>query len=404
MASNRPSERPWQLPDGIDELLPGEAKRAESLRRALLDTARSFGYQLVIPPMVEFTDSLLVGVGEDLDRLTFKVPDQVSGRMLGFRADMTPQVARMDAHSLGGDSINRLCYAGSTLHTRPGSLASSRSPMQLGAELYGAKSLAADMEVIDLMLTMLGKAGVPADGDLTLDLGHATIFRALMDASELSGSAQEEAVFGALQRKSRPELTELCSSLPEPVGERMSILMDLHGDVSVLDRARASLGGISAAIDRALDELDELAGVIQARYPALSLYLDLAELRGYHYHTGVVFAAYTRTLGESLARGGRYDDVGAVYGSARPATGFATDLRVLLRFYGDEMSATSAIAAPLSDDAALAATVTKLREEGECVICTLDAAADERCDRELVLIDGEWRVEAISASNAGAKE
>ncbi|MEM9397874.1 MAG: ATP phosphoribosyltransferase regulatory subunit, partial [Pseudomonadota bacterium] len=284
------SSRPWQLPDGIDELLPGDAQRVETLRRSLLDCAAVWGYQLVIPPMIEFTDSLLVGVGEDLDLLTFKVPDQLSGRMLGFRADITPQVARMDAHSIGSDGPTRLCYAGTILHTRTESLASSRSPLQLGAELFGAKGLGADVEVIELMLTMMDAAGLDLDSRLTLDLGHADIFKHLVTAADVKGTVLESQLFDALQRKSKPDLESLIRLLPNDAQGYFAKLLSLQGDERVLEEARRSFAGVAPALDAALEQLEAVIEVIKSRFPGLAVYLDLAELRGYRYHTGIVFA------------------------------------------------------------------------------------------------------------------
>jgi ATP phosphoribosyltransferase regulatory subunit len=383
--------RAWQLPDGIDELLPDAAAQVEALRRTLLDCASCWGYRLVMPPMVEFTDSLLVGVGEDLDLLTFKVPDQVTGRMLGFRADMTPQVARMDAHSLQDKQVNRLCYAGSTLHTRSGSLAASRSPLQLGAELYGAKGLSADIEVMALMLSMLDVAGVEIGQDLTLDLGHGDIFKHVLAASGAADAGIEPAIFDALQRKSRPDLERLLEQLPSASSAGLRALMEMHGDLEVLDRAEAELAGAAPEIRESLRELRELASALQARYPDVSLYIDLAELRGYRYHTGVVFAVYTRGLGEALARGGRYDNVGEVYGRARPATGFATDLRLLAAQLTSKEALQDAIAAPDLEDETLQDAVRALRRAGETVIVMLDGETDARCSRELTKIDGQWQ-------------
>ena len=392
------STRPWQLPDGINELLPDAAAQVEALRRELLDCAALWGYRLVIPPLIEYTDSLLVGVGEDLDLLTFKMPDQLSGRMLGVRADLTPQVARIDAHSLAyereakGQGVNRLCYAGSTLHTRSRSLAASRSPLQLGAEVYGEATLDADIEVVDLMLTMLATAGVSIEA-LTLDLGHAGIYGAVLGAG-LAGDRADEAlkaqVFEAMQRKSRPDLDAL---LRAKAATPLSTLMDLHGGLDVLDRARACFAELPGVLD-ALDELAALAAALGARYPQLALYIDLAELRGYRYHTGAVFAVYARGLGEALARGGRYDHVGAVYGARRPATGFATDLRLLAAQLGDADAPAGAIAAPPRGEPGLHERIGELRGAGEVVIGTLGGALDARCDRELVWIGGRWQVRA----------
>ena len=393
--------RAWQLPDGIDELLPDAAAQVENLRRDLLDCAARWGYRLVIPPMLEFTDSLLVGVGEDLDLLTFKVPDQLTGRMLGLRADMTPQVARMDAHSLRLEQVNRLCYAGSTLHTRSGSLAASRSPLQLGAELYGAKGLSADIEVISLMLDMLDVAGVEIGQQLTLDLGHGDIFKHVLAASGASSAGIDAAIFDALQRKSRPDLDRLLEELPAASGVGLRALMDMHGDLSVLDRAEAELAASAPGIRDSLRELRELSSALGARYPEVSLYVDLAELRGYRYHTGVVFAVYTQGLGEALARGGRYDNVGEVYGRARPATGFATDLRLLAAQLSRPNTVQNAIAAPDLEDPTLQDAVRLLRSAGETVIVVLDGDTDSRCSREMTNIDGQWRPQARRESLVG---
>ena len=385
------ASRPWQLPDGIDELLPDAAAHVETLRRRLLDCAARWGYRLVIPPMLEFTDSLLVGVGEDLDLLTFKMPDQLTGRMLGLRADMTPQVARMDAHSLGGPEINRLCYADSTLHTRARSLAASRSPLQLGAELYGEASLAADIEVVDLMLAMLEAAGIVIDESLTLDLGHGDIYRHVLAASGVEDRGLEAAIFDALQRKSGPDLEALLEELPGDSASGLRALLDLHGDLSILDEAEALFAGASQAVRAALADLRELAAALQSRYPGLSVYIDLAELRGYRYHTGVVFALYAQGLGEALARGGRYDNVGEVYGRSRPATGFATDLRLLAAQIASVAKDDNAISAPCLEDPSLQVAIRQLREAGETVIVALGGEPDARCRRELVKSDGRWQ-------------
>lgn len=401
--------RAWQLPDGIDELLPDAAAQVEELRRALLDCAARWGYRLVMPPMLEFTDSLLVGVGEDLDLLTFKVPDQVTGRMLGLRADMTPQVARMDAHSLRVEQVNRLCYAGSTLHTRSGSLAASRSPLQLGAELYGAPGLSADIEVIALMLSMLDVAGIEVGQALTLDLGHGDIFMHVLAASGAAQLGLESDIFDALQRKSRPDLERLLDQLTPESSAGLRALMDMHGDLDVLDRAEVELADAAPGVRESLAELRALSAALQARYPQLSLYIDLAELRGYRYHTGVVFAVYTQGLGEALARGGRYDNVGKVYGRARPATGFATDLRLLAAQLNnqhgnpqDKQGADdTAIAAPDLEDATLQEAVRVLRSAGETVIVMLDGEIDPRCSREMTKIDGQWQPQARPKSLVG---
>ena len=392
---------PWQLPDGIDELLPGPAAQVESLRRRLLDCAARWGYELVMPPLAEFTDSLLVGAGEDLDLLTFKVPDQLSGRMLGIRADITPQVTRMDAHSLGHRAINRLCYAGSTLHTRARSLLASRSPLQLGAELYGDASLAGDIEVIDLMLSLLVEAGLPAEAGLTLDLGHSSIFGHVLAACETDDAELDRALFDALQRKSRPDLERLLASLPPASARLLDVLLELHGDPTVLDSAEREIGASVPAVLPALAELRQFVAALGSRHPELELYIDLGELRGYRYHTGVVFAVYSEGLGEALARGGRYDNVGAVYGRARPATGFALDLRLLATRLPAASAPADAIAAPALADGALQDRIAGLRAAGETVIVTLGGESDLRCGRELVEVDGRWELRARRGDGSG---
>ena len=382
----------WQLPDGIEEVLPARAATVERLRRRLLDAYRGWGYQLVIPPLIEYTESLLIGLGQDLDLLTFKLTDQLSGRTLGVRADITPQVARIDAHSLAQPGITRLCYAGSTLHTRPKSLLASRSPIQVGAELYGDASLAADIEIVSLMLATLEVAGIAAE--ITLDLGHVGVYEAVLASAGLSPE-QEATVFDALQRKSVPDLQLALAEVEPHAADLIIALVDLHGDDRVLARARELLGEHAPAAMAAVDVLDQAAEEIRRQRPELDIYFDLAELRGYHYHTGLVFAAYVRGHGQALANGGRYDNVGAVFGRARPATGFATDLKALLDLLPDGGAGSGAISVPNRHDPALMARVNELREAGEIVINSLSAAPDPRCDRQLVEAGGEWRVEAL---------
>jgi ATP phosphoribosyltransferase regulatory subunit len=382
----------WQLPDGVEEILPAQAELVERLRRQLLDLYRSWGYQLVIPPLMEFTESLLIGLGQDLDLLTFKLTDQLSGRTMGVRADITPQVARIDAHSLAEQGVTRLCYAGSTLHTRPKSLMASRSPIQLGAELYGDNSLAADVEIVRLMLATLEAAGL---SDITLDLGHVGVYEAVLATANLSVD-QEKTVFDALQRKSVPDLHLALVDVEPGAADLIIALVRLHGYDAVLASARELLAEKAPAALAAVDALQEVATAIRRQRPDLDIYFDLAELRGYHYHTGIVFAAYVPGHGQALANGGRYNDVGAVFGRARPATGFATDLKALMTLLPAASVARGAISAP--DDSAaqpgLQEKVNELRAQGEIVINTLGAAADPRCDRELVLDAGHWQVQA----------
>lgn len=383
----------WQLPDGVDELLPQRAAALEGLRRRLLDLYRSWGYQLVIPPLVEFTDSLLEGVGADLDTLTFKMPDQPSGRTLGIRADITPQVARIDAHSLAQEGVSRLCYTGSTLHARQKSLLASRSPVQAGVEIFGESALTADIEVIQLMLATLDAAGVAASG-ITLDLGHGDVCGGLLQYLSLDGPRQS-AVFDALQRKSRPDLVEALSGVTSGTADALLALIDMHGGAEVLDRARDMLAPVAPGIDDALRTLAETSSRVAAAHPGINIYFDLAELRGYHYHTGIVFAAYVPGYGEAVANGGRYDNVGRAYGRARPATGFATDLKTLVQLQGAGPVPNDCIHAPVSTDSGLVSAVQGLRDAGEIVIASLAGEMDPRCSRELVQRDGKWTVQAL---------
>jgi ATP phosphoribosyltransferase regulatory subunit len=376
----------WQLPDGVEEVLPRQARVVEHLRRELLDLYHQWGYQLVIPPLIEFTESLLIGLGRDLDLLTFKMTDQLSGRTLGIRADITPQVARIDAHSLAEPGVTRLCYAGSTLHTRPKSLLASRSPIQLGAELYGDDSLAGDVEIIRLMLATLNAAGV---AEVTLDLGHVGVYEAVLAAANVTPE-QEVDVFDALQRKSRPDLLLALTDVAAPAAELILGLLELHGDAAVLETARRLLAKAAPEALTAVAALETVATAIARSHPGTTVYFDLAELRGYHYHTGMVFAAYAPGHGQALANGGRYNDVGKVFGRARPATGFATDLKALMALVPISLSAPGAVSAPDSDDPALLAAVTALRKGGEVVIRCVGRSPDPRCDRMLVKADDEW--------------
>lgn len=387
-----PEDR-WQLPDGVEEVLPADASRVEALRRQLLDLYRSWGYQLVIPPLMEFVDSLIIGMDGDLDLLTFRMTDQMSGRTLGVRADITPQVARIDAHSLPQDDVTRLCYAGSLLHTRPRSLMASRSPIQVGAELYGDATDKADQEVIRLMLATLELGGFSS---LTLDLGHVGVYKALRDAVQMT-PRQEQAIFDALQRKSVPDLQQAVEGLPEAFATLILSLVNLHGGDEMLTRARELFARDLPKALPALDELQAISGVLRAERPGLAIYFDLAELRGYHYHTGLVFAAYTAGHGQALANGGRYDAVGEVFGRARPATGFATDLKVLMHgMSANDERPVGAIAMPAEEDPQLRELADQLRSNGEIVISMLAGKPDSRCDRLLVKDNANWVVQPLA--------
>lgn len=381
----------WLLPEYIEDILPPEARRIESLRRGLLDLFHTHGYQQVVPPLLEYLPSLMSGTGHDMDLKTFKVVDQLSGRTMGLRADITPQAARVDAHLLNRQGIVRLCYAGSVLHALPEGMMQTREPLQIGAELFGHAGLESDIEIQQLMLKALKRIGVR---DFHLDIGHVGIFQALMEHGSVSADL-EAALFHALQGKDVPTITELARDLDEATRSAIMLLPGLYGDSAVLDRAREALPDYPE-IRRALDDLAGIAGKVAGM--AGSVAFDLAELRGYHYHSGVVFAAYLPGQAHAVAKGGRYDEVGSAFGRARPATGFSMDLRVLCRALGPA-AAAPAILAPYAEDAALEGKIEALRNQGEVVVVDLPGHADSRselnCDRSLVLHDGEWRVEKI---------
>lgn len=388
----------WLLPDGIEEVLPPEAARIEVARRQMLDMFQRWGYEFVVTPHIEYLESLLTGAGQDLDLRTFKVTDPQSGRLMGFRADITPQVARIDAHTLRREGPSRLCYVGSVLHAQPRALSTSRSPIQLGAELYGDASPASDVEIIGLMLETLELAAVP---DVHMDLGHVGIYRGLARAAGLSGTAEQQ-LFDALQRKAVDEVESLTASLPEGVASMLRALAELCGGREVLDLAQACLVEAPDEVHAALDELIAIADELGVRYPELPLYFDLSELRGYHYHTGVVFAAFVPGVGQSIAQGGRYDDIGADFGRARPATGFSTDLKTLVVLGQLEQAEPPVgIWAPDSHDVYLWQVVQRLRRQGERVVQALPGQqiADAKgcgCDRQLLLCDGQWQVAPLA--------
>lgn len=358
----------WLLPDGIEETLPEEAKHLESLRCKLLDVFACWGYDLVIPPFIDYLDSLLTGSGHDLALQTFTLTDQISGKLLGVRADMTPQVARIDAHNLKHEWPTRLCYVGTVLHTRGDPLEKSRSPMQIGAELYGHSGKESDVEVICLMLEMLAITGLQ---NVHLDLGHVGIYRALSEQAGLT-QAQESELFDVLQRKARPELQELMSeyTINSDLKALFLKLPELNGDKETINKARAIFSKANDGVKQALAELEAIAEQLAARFPALPISFDLAELRGYHYHTGIVFAAFVPSVGKEIARGGRYDNIGAVFGRARPATGFSADLKLLssLSKHTCHGGQRQLIFAPCTDDVALHETIRDLRAQQQIVI------------------------------------
>lgn len=395
-------EHNWRLPDGVEEVLPPAARALELLRRNVLDLFNAWGYDYVVPPMIEYLDALLVGSGSDLELQTFRMVDQLSGRMLGIRADMTSQAARIDAHSLRTDATQRLCYAGTVVHANPQGVLESRVPLMAGAEVYGAAGLDADAEVISLMIEALRLAGIEQP---VIELGHVGIFRAIA-ADAGCDPALEAALFEALQRKSQPDLEDQLND--SPLGDRhrelFTALPNLLGSAEVLGGARKLLSGLSDA-QRSLDELEQLSGAVKDRGAGLELRYDLCELTGFGYHAGVVFAAYSPDFGRAIARGGRYDAIGEAFGRARPATGFDLDLRRLSRAPAGTSGAPRSVWAPALDgdsDAqrgALWQAMTQLRQDGHRVVGALakNEPTSADCDRELVWRDREWRVEALSS-------
>lgn len=385
----------WLLPDGIEEILPDEARRLERLRRRLLDLLATWGYELVMPPLIEYLDALLTGTGRDLDLQTFKLTDQLTGRMMGVRADMTPQAARIDAHYLKRQQPARLCYVGSVLRTRPDVFAGSRELLQLGAELFGHPGPESDVEVAQLMLATLAAAGVPV---LHVDLGHVGVFRALAAEARLPEPLEAE-LFEALQRKARGQVEQLLAAAEAPAASKamLAALLDLNGGAETLTQARAVLQRAPAAVAAALANLAAVAEALGRA--GQSIYFDLAELRGYRYYTGVVFSAYTPGHGQALAQGGRYDGIGQAFGRARAATGFSVDLRRLARVAGQDSLNAPGILAPSDANAELAKTVIQLRATGERVVQglpgTTATARDLGCDRLLANEKGKWTVKPV---------
>ncbi len=382
----------WLLPDGIDDVLPEQAQLVESARRKLLDLYANWGYDLVIPPMVEFTESLLSGSGSDLDLMTFRVTDQISGRMMGIRADITPQTARMDAHSLSRQGPNRLCYAGTVLQTRPRGPLESRTPISLGVELFGEPSLKADIEVIELFLKTLEVANVDS---VHLDLGHVDIFRGLLADANLNPD-QESRLFELLQRKAVAEIKDWVEeNITDPtLKEWLNLLPTLSGDSSILQKAKIGLQGAPKTVIDALDQLEQVSSALSDKN--ITIYLDLGELPGFHYHTGIVFAAYVPGHGKALGNGGRYDHVGESFGRSRPATGFAFDLKSLVEKGRFESQAKAGIyvSADLYPDCQ--EIVAEYREQGQRVVQGFVGqevnAQEINCDRQLVKQGKEYLI------------
>ena len=386
----------WLLPDGVDEVLPEQAYVVEHLRRQILDLYYIWGYDLVIPPMVEFTESLLSGSGTDLDLMTFRVTDQLSGRMMGIRADITPQTARMDAHSLRREGPSRLCYAGTVLHTRPRGPLQSRTPISIGVELFGETSLSADIEVIDLFLQTLNTSGVE---HVYLDLGHVDICRGLLSEAGLNAELEDQ-LFELLQRKAQAELSDwIAVNIQDAsLSGWLNALPTLTGGIEVLTKAKELLKGSPKAV---LDAIDQLEGIVSSiADKSAAVYIDLGEIPGYHYHTGIVFAAYVQGFGKALGNGGRYDHVGEAFGRSRPATGFAIDLKSLVSQGKSEVSSSGGIFAPYSTDRESQYRVDSLRGQGKRVVQGFEGQRIDleelKCDHQLAKIDGKYVVQHLS--------
>ena len=379
----------WVLPDHIADVLPSEARHIEELRRALLDIARCYGYELVMPPLLEHLESLLTGSGEALDLQTFKLVDQLSGRMMGLRADSTPQVARIDAHLLNRQGVTRLCYCGPVLHTRPGGPHATREPLQFGAEIYGHRGLEADLEILQLALDCLKAARVQSP---SVDMADARIVRALLEGVALEGDLLAQ-LHAALAAKDSSELSALTRNFPDASRQGLLALIQLYGDEKVLLEAEQVLAAWPVARE-ALRNLQWLASHLEGA----KVSFDLADLRGYAYYTGVRFSIYAQGASDGLVRGGRYDEVGAVFGRNRPAAGFSLDVKALVGVL-PARPLRAAIRAPWREVPDLRAAIALLRAQGETVVGVLpghEAQVEEfHCDRELIQVAGQWVVQAV---------
>lgn len=379
----------WLLPENIADVLPSEARKIEDLRRALLDNFRLYGYELVMPPLLEYLESLLTGAGQDTDLRTFKLVDQLSGRTMGIRADMTTQVARIDAHLLNRVSVTRLCYAGSVLHTRPSGLYATREPLQIGAEIYGHAGFEADAEIQGLVLSALKLAGI---SQVRLDLCHVGVLRALLE-NDVKAKMREIELFTLLEAKDIPGLEEISVDFDKATRDALLILPYLYGDAEVITRGREVLPKLPGIL-HAFDEMETLIKLAGAK----NITIDLADLRGYYYHSGVMFAAYVPGLPNAVARGGRYDHVGEAFGRARPATGFSMDLRELSRLM-PIAERRRAIRAPWGQDLKLHSKIMELRSAGEIVIQSLPGHENDQdefdCDRAVVFEDGNWIIKNL---------
>ena len=385
--------RNWLLPEYIEDVLPAEAARIESLRRQLLDLFKVHGYQYVIPPMLEYLESLITGTGHDLDLATFKVVDQLTGRLMGVRADITPQAARIDAHMLNQQGVSRLCYAGTVLRTKPDGLARTREPLQLGAELFGHAGIESDIEIQRLMIKALQVMGL---SNLHIDFSHVAIFESLIQSASIQPALEQE-LYAALQSKDKSAVAYLASDLDATIQHALIALTDLNGSATILDKAESVLPKLPA-IAKAVADLRAIAANLSDLNVQVGF--DLSELRGYHYHSGMVFAAYAQGYAGPLALGGRYDEVGEAFGRARPATGFSLDLRGVVTALTPAIL-PKAILAPAGCNKDLLSEIEALRNEGLVVIQALpnttSNAKELNCDSQLVLRDGKWLVENLQS-------
>lgn len=387
----------WLLPESISDVLPAEARKIEELRRRLLDLYRGYGYELVLPPLLEYLDALLTGTGQDLGLRTFKLVDQLSGRTMGLRADITPQVARIDAHLLNRQGVTRLCYVGSVLHTRPVGVLATREPLQIGAEIYGHTGLEADLEALELVLASLNVAGIQK---VRMDLNHVGVARAIL-ATDAQAAVRQNEILALLQTKAYPELAALVQNFAPATARMLLALLQCYGaftDGAAVARVTACLQELPSVLQAWQQMLQLAQSPLLRTHVECELTFDLADMRGFDYHSGIIFAAYCDGLPNAVARGGRYDDVGQVFGRARPATGFSLELRELTGLMPDCIPAM-AIAAPWVDDAALRSAMRDLRAQGEIVVQVLPDHTMEQqefsCDRQLVKHGGQWVVESV---------
>jgi len=400
------SER-WLLPDGVDELLPPEAWAVEQMRRSMLDTYARHGYELVSPPLIEYIESLLTGTGNDLDLQTFKVTDQLTGRMMGVRADITPQVARIDTHLLKSKGISRLCYVDTVLHTRPAHTLTNRSPLQIGCELFGEADSSADIEIISLMLNTLELAGVK---QIHIDLAHVGIYRGLVESTEMT-SELESQLFDALSRKSLPDLDALATAADRVSSKENAVVIrlirdiaNLSGGIEALDQIRSKVEKLDTLLPSVVNAIDGLQAItlqIQKRFSNVQIGFDFCELRGYNYHTGILFSAFSTNYGHALAKGGRYNDIGKDFGESRPATGFSADLKSLVRLVEkskvDSSVSALGILAPAGDDETLLEKIAELRKTERVVqqLSAYDVHEAYNCKKRLVLENDEWQLKDL---------